>query len=120
MRLLVTGGLERNTQGQFKRKHLPWSLESFDDGYVDATGRMRVYRPDHPRSSSNGYIMRSIVAYEAYHGITVERGFEIHHKDENRLNDSIENLEMINGLVHARMHSHLRKKFVGHTCVPYF
>lgn len=90
--------------GKFERTRSPWSLANFDDGYVDANGRMRVYKPGHPRSSNMGYVMRSIVAFESYHGVLVSINFNIHHKDYNRLNDSKENLEIIEHAEHTRRH----------------
>lgn len=107
---------QQNAKGQFARKHQVWSLGNFEDGYADAQGRFRVYLPDHPRSCKTlGYIFRSIAAYEAYHGISVPPEMDVHHKDHDRLNDSIENLEMIDHLVHARAHAEARK--VSTVCV---
>ena len=77
-----------------KRIHHPWSLENFNDGYI-TQGRFRVYLPDHPRAVSRGYVLRSIVAYEAYHGVEVTWGLNVHHIDGNKLNDSAENLELM-------------------------
>jgi hypothetical protein len=94
----------QGVDGRFQRLHHPWSLENFDDGYVDAKGRFRVYLPEHPRASSNGYVLRAIVAYEAYHGVSIEPGCLVHHIDENRLNDSKENLEKLVHSVHQLVH----------------
>ena len=89
----------------YRRK--TWSLDNFDEGYIHTDGegyrRFRVRLPDHPRSFSNGYILRSIVAYEAYHGISVPREMNIHHKDGDTLNDSKENLEMMTSSEHSRL-----------------
>lgn len=104
MRYLVTGGRVHGADGRFQQVHQRWSLENFDDGYVDAKGRFRVYLPDHPRAATNGYVLRAIVAFEAYSGETVEPGFLVHHKDENRLNDSHENLEKLSHSRHQLIH----------------
>jgi len=102
--MLSNRNIERNKNGTFKRTRKIWSLENFDDGYVDANNRMRVYKPGHPRASSGGYILRSIVAYEAYHKVMVSIKDNVHHVDHNRLNDSKENLELINGAEHISRH----------------
>lgn len=76
-----------------KRKHQSWSLENFDDGYI-SQGRFKIRSPDHPRADREGRILRSIIAYEAYHGVEVPRDMIIHHIDGDTLNDSKENLEV--------------------------
>jgi len=53
-RYVVTGGA-RGRDGKFERVHQRWSLDNFDDGYVDGDGRFRVYLPEHPRAAKNGY-----------------------------------------------------------------
>ena len=84
-------------------KNHPFSLDNFDDGYVDNKGRFRVRMPNHPRAYSGGYILRSIVAYEAYHNVMVPKGMNIHHIDENRTNDSKENLVLMTHKQHSLM-----------------
>ena len=101
----INNNLIRNTLGQFKRTRKKWFLDNFDDGYVDNKGRMRVWLPKHPRAYKDGYILRAIVAYEAYHGVLVSKEFAIHHKDENRLNDTKGNLEKILFGVHSQLHN---------------
>ena len=105
---LVTGGAEKSEiDGQFIRKHNQWSLKNFNDGYVDGKGRFRVYFPDHPRADPNeGYVLREIVAYEAYHlGSVVPLSMEVHHKDENILNDTKDNLELLTKREHRLEHA---------------
>lgn len=97
---------KRENNGRFSRIHSLWSLDNFDDGYIDSDSRMRVYLPEHHRASSNGYIMRSIAAYEKYHNNIVTKEFNIHHKDKNKLNDSKDNLIK---MLHSD-HSSLRRK----------
>ena len=43
------------------------------------------------------------VVWEQYNG-PVPKGYEIHHRDGNRLNNAIENLEMVTPLAHKRLH----------------
>lgn len=97
------GWVVRGDRGQFQRKHRQWSLENFDDGYVDADGRIRVFYPKHPRAKS-GYILRSLVAWEYYNGKKIPRGFDVHHKNKNRQDDSKENLELIEHAQHTKLH----------------
>jgi len=107
---------EHNPHGGFKRKHQPFSLDNFDDGYVDGGGRFRVYLPNHPRASYMGYVLRSIVAYEAYHNVEVPKKMAVHHKDGDRLNDSRKNLEMMLFGKHTALHNKRQGAWVERTC----
>lgn len=42
--------------------------------------------------------------FEYYSGVKVERGFEVHHKDFNSLNNSYENLELLSVEDHRKIH----------------
>ncbi len=115
MRSIITGGAiyinhhllgmeARDERGRFKRTRTPFSLENFNEGYVDVNGRFKVWTLENPRSNKNGYTFRSIVAYTLYHDTPVPEEYDIHHKDENRLNDSKENLEMLPHGEHTALH----------------
>ncbi len=99
---------DRDSIGRVVRRHDVWSLDDFDDGYIDAKGRFRVYYPNHIGSSTNGYILRSIVAYEIYNNDNVTILDNVHHLDENRLNDSKENLTKIKHVKHSELHNKKR------------
>ncbi len=113
---ISTIGSKRSSDGKFLRVRFPWSLDNFDDGYLDANGRVRVYSPGHPRSSSMGYVLRAIVAYEKYHSCSVPLTHVIHHKDHVRTNDNIENLEMLSRSEHSSHHNMDRKNDVNCIC----
>jgi len=91
---------------RFEPVYKIWSLNDFDEGYVlSHHNRFMVRIPEHHRANATGWIFRSIAAYEAYHpGEMVTKEFAIHHKDENRLNDSKENLEKMLFGDHTRHH----------------
>ncbi len=108
--------MERNSDGTFRRTRKPFSLDNFDDGYVDSRGRFRVWLPDHPRAYEGGYILRAIVAYEAYHKIVVSADMDIHHKDGDRLNDSKENLEMMPHGKHTIHHCRVPEAHIIRVC----
>lgn len=107
---------QHNSNGTFKRTRKEWSLDNFDDGYVDSRGRFRVWSPNNIRSYKGGYILRSIVAYEKYHKASVPIGYEIHHKDRNRINDSLDNLQMLSKEEHAAIHYKERTVEVERFC----
>jgi hypothetical protein len=108
--------IKQNPDGTFKRKRKRFSLENFDDGFVDNRGRFRVWLPEHPRAYESGYVLRAIVAYEAYYNTKVPSHMDIHHEDGNRLNDSKENLVMMPHSVHSILHNSHRVKLVPRIC----
>lgn len=113
---LVNYVKKRNLDGTFKRLRKRFSLENFNDGYVDNRGRFRVWLPEHPRAYEGGYVLRAIVAYELYHNIQVPKESDIHHIDGKRLNDSRENLEMMSHREHAILSNAHRIIDIIRTC----
>lgn len=93
------------SNGRFKRGRLPWTPESWDDGYVDNKGRFRVYRPDYPNAYSLGYALRAHVVWWLRFGECHPTGTNLHHKNENKLDDRIDNLELIEHGEHSRRHN---------------
>ena len=61
-------------------------------GYRRITLRTRKRRFEH------------VLVWEAHHG-PVPAGFEVHHKNENKLDNRIENLQLVTRLEHKRIHS---------------
>jgi hypothetical protein len=69
------------------------------DGYcVDPKGYLRVYRPE------GGSPFVHVREWERHHG-PVPAGYQIHHKDGNRQNPDIGNLELLTPTDHKRLHS---------------
>lgn len=67
------------------------------DGYID------LWRPGHPLARSDGYVHEHrVVLHEA--GLTVPDGFEVHHIDEDRSNNRLENLAVLTAAAHHRVH----------------
>ena len=108
--------LVRGEEGTFTRTIQHWSLENFNEGHIDSHGYFRVYVPDHPRAFKNGYIRRSTVAYEEYHGISVPSTMDIHHKNGNKLDDSIENLEILSHSKHSILSNPKGRKYETRVC----
>lgn len=101
--------------GRFVRQHQPWAPEGWDDnGFVDPRGYFRVYRPDYPRCWESGYAKRYAVVYWLAGGVLAD-GEVIHHKDEDQLNDRIENLSVMTHAEHISLHCK-GKNAVAFTC----
>jgi len=94
-----------STSGKFKRTRATWTPESWDDGYVDNKGRFRVYRPDYPNAYSLGYALRAHVVWWLRFGECHPAGTNLHHKNECKLDDRIDNLELLEHGEHSRQHN---------------
>lgn len=61
--------------------------------------------PDHPRATDKGYVLEHRVVMENFLGRLLTEDEIVHHKDENKKNNSIENLEVMDKREHNRLHS---------------
>ena len=113
---------QRNTAGKFIQTRDEWTVESWNDGYIDNRGRFRVYCPSCPRAYSNGYALRAHVVWWLAKGRVHPRETVLHHKNEDKLDDELSNLQVKRHGKHTADHhrkagvthkcSHCRKKFV--------
>ncbi len=97
-------GRRRDSEGRYKAHATPWAPDRWNDGFVDIRGRFRVYRPDCPRAYGNGWALRAHVVWWLHTGEAHPRTHELHHKNEDRLDDHIENLEVLTNSDHQRRH----------------
>ena len=100
-------------KGRFKRTRNIWTPDNWNDAHPGPKGRMMVYRPDCPRSHKNGYALRSQVVWWLHHGEAHPRNKDLHHHDENKQNDHIENLISLSRSDHQKEH---RENFVQLKC----
>ncbi len=68
------------------------------DGYI------AIYFPEHPKSSSDGYIMEHDLIMECYVGRWLKDDEIVHHKNKIRDDNRIENLQLMTKKEHARLH----------------
>lgn len=61
--------------------------------------------PEHPKATKNHYVLMHRIVMENYLGRLLTDEEVIHHKDHNKKNNSIENLELINRVAHIKLHS---------------
>jgi len=93
----------RANDGRFLRIRKVWDGSDWDDGYLDVKGKFRVYRPDCPRSYSGGYAFRAHVVWWLKNGAH-PRGTVLHHVNEVKTDDRLENLQVLETGEHTRMH----------------
>lgn len=68
-------------------------------GYITEKGYRRIWDVNKKR-----YRMEHNIVWERYYG-EIPNGKQIHHKDGNKLNNNITNLELVSPLEHKREHS---------------
>ena len=61
--------------------------------------------PDHPNATKNGYVLLHRVVMENYIGRLLTPDEVVHHKDHNKKNNDISNLELLTSKEHFRLHS---------------
>lgn len=71
------------------------------DGYID------IYEPKHPIARSDGYVLEHRkIAWDA--GLLTDPTLQVHHKDEVKTNNCLENFEVKTGAQHALDHAEER------------
>ncbi len=68
-------------------------------------GRRCIYRPEHPRAHSNGYVYESILVAERKIGRVLVGGEVVHHIDGDVMNNDPANLQVLpSQREHIRLH----------------
>lgn len=60
--------------------------------------------PEHPNCTKNGYVLLHRVMMENHLGRLLNTNEVVHHKDHNKKNNSIENLELLDSKEHIKLH----------------
>lgn len=76
---------------------------------VDRDGYFRLYKPDHFWPRKGGYILEHVYLMEIKLGRRLQKGECVHHKDHNRQNNSLDNLELVQRWKHSKDHRKLDK-----------
>lgn len=61
--------------------------------------------PEHPKATKNHYVLMHRAIMENYLGRILEDNEVVHHKDHNKKNNSIDNLELLTITTHNELHS---------------
>ena len=71
---------------------------------IDRDGYVRTYAPDHPWPRRNGYVRENMRVMELHLGRRLHPDEVVHHKDHNRQNNDLHNLEVKQAAAHSRDH----------------
>ena len=69
-----------------------------DDGYI------KVYVPDHPKATKDGYVMKHHLVMEQHIGRIIPDDHVVHHINHIRADNRIENLKLMTFKEHAGLH----------------
>ncbi len=73
--------------------------------YVDNNGYKRVKDIGNPQADKDGFILEHRLVMSRYLGRAIEGSEIIHHRNGNRLDNRIENLEIMNRSTHRTLHA---------------
>ncbi len=97
-----------------------WNGTDWNDGCTSCDKKMKnvlyrfhVYRPDYPGGKSC-YVRRAHVVWWLNTKQVIPKGFCIHHKNGDSLDDQFENLELLTAGQHTTLHH--TKKRLSFTC----
>ena len=90
------------------RDHYNWKGGVFDD----SRGYIKIYKPEHP-FNNDGYVLEHRLVMEKYLGRYLKKEEIVHHKNEVRNDNRIENLEVMTVSKHNGLHSKGNKYRVG-------
>ena len=76
---------------------------------VDRNGYWYICVPEHPLASSQGYVAEHHLVMESFLGHYIEDGMVVHHKDFNKKNNDISNLQYMTISEHNSLHAKLNR-----------
>lgn len=74
-------------------------------------GYVLLFEPEHPNARSDGYVLEHRFVMSEHLGRPLKDDEVIHHKDGNKQNNDIKNLEIISLSDHTRLHNYEREIF---------
>lgn len=80
---------------------------------INGNGYETVFEPEHPMAMKNGYVLlHRMMAYDA--GLLTDRNMEINHINGNKLDNRLDNFEVLTKVAHAHISTPLGTKRPRH------
>lgn len=79
-------------------------------GIKHRAGYILIIKPDHPRADSQGYVKEHWLVMEAYLGRYLTDDEVVHHINQKRDDNRLENLQLMTKKQHSEHHSKLIKR----------
>lgn len=110
----------------FTKGYIPWNKGKKDEYSVNvgskhprwkggrkinSLGYVCIYEPNHPNCRSDGYVLEHRLVMEKHIGRYLERKEVVHHINQNKMDNKIENLELL-----ASINKHSLFKGIKTTC----
>jgi len=83
---------------------------------INSTGYRMILKPEHPRCSKTGYVLEHVLVVEEYISrisggpFYIEEPWVIHHINRNKLDNRLENLQMMTRTEHATVTNAIHKE----------
>ncbi len=106
----------RGRKGQYIRQLPVWTPENWNAARLHKKGRFRVYRPDYPKAFKDGMAVRAHGVWWLHYREPAPEGMDIHHKNGDRTDDRIANLELIDHYEHSMHHNPKGTTAIEFTC----
>lgn len=70
---------------------------------ISSGGYRLIFKPDHPNASKVGYVMEHRLIIEAHLHRLLTKGEDVHHKNGNKLDNRLKNLQLLTKAAHSRL-----------------
>jgi len=102
----ATGFSQPGLRKAVERHGLPKPIDKYHKGFITThNGYKMIQVPGHPGADSKGYVRVHRLIMEAHLDRYLEAGEVVHHKDHDKFNNRIENLELTTLSEHTGHHA---------------
>jgi hypothetical protein len=77
---------------------------------LNKQGYVLIHKPEYENSYKHGYILEHRYVMEQHLGRKLQPGEDVHHKNHDKQDNRIDNLEIIDHTEHSRMHRRLERE----------
>lgn len=90
-----------------------WNIQKV----VNKGDYLYAYVPEHPKCTKNGYVLMHRIIMENHLGRVLNTNEVVHHKNGNKKDNDISNLELLTNEEHSKLHGNLHgRKYVKLKC----